>query len=200
MSDEACGQVEDLLVGYADDELTAEERDQVESHLAGCERCRTLLAALRRSQDLVLADWARRYSDVAGLEPSDILPRRRYLPAYAATIAAAVALAVLGVLTWRGMVATAPHTPGRTAGPERTAPLGQLIADGPQLTPERVRRSVDQVGATTALLASVDWLAEQPANCDIARQQYEFITHMYAGTEIAAQARSRLAAFEQRRS
>jgi hypothetical protein len=37
-------------------------------------------------------------------------------------------------------------------------------------------------------------------NREIARQQYEFITHMYAGTEIAAQAGSRLAALEQRSS
>jgi anti-sigma factor RsiW len=200
MSDGTCGQMEDLLVDYADDALPPKERAVVETHVAGCERCRTLLAALRKSQDLVIADWARRYSEVADLQPSDALPRRRHLPAYAATIAAAAAVAVLGVLTWRAMVARPAQAPGRTAAPGQTDSPGQSIAAVPQLTPEQVRRSVEQAGATTALLASVDWLAEQPANRQIARQQYEFITRMYAGTEAAAQARSRLAALEQRRS
>jgi len=92
-----------------------------------------------------------------------------------------------------------PHAPQQTAAPAggttRAVDRGRSAAH-----PEQVRRSVEQAGATTALLASVDWLAEQPANRDVARQQYEFITYMYAGTEIAAQARSRLATLEQRSS
>jgi len=56
MSDETCGQMEDLLVDYADDALRPIERAVVEAHVAGCLHCRTLLAALRKGQDLVMAD------------------------------------------------------------------------------------------------------------------------------------------------
>ena len=38
----------DRLSDYLDDELSPEDRDALESHLAGCERCRATLDALRR--------------------------------------------------------------------------------------------------------------------------------------------------------
>lgn len=197
MSDRVCEQMEDLLVDYADDNLPADERRRVETHLASCPHCRTLLQALERSATLVGTVWDEMYDGVADLRPTDVVPqqRRRWIAFGGAAVAAAVALALLAVLTGRMLV-----VPARQIAPGPAVHQGPLIAAGPQLTPEQVRREVDAAGASTALLASVDWLAEQPGNRDVARQEYEFIRHMYAGSEVAKRAQSRLAVLEQRRS
>jgi hypothetical protein len=197
MSDRDCEQIEGLLVDYADDELPADDRRQVEAHLASCPHCLTLLQALQRSGALVGAVWDETYDGVADLRPMDVVPQRqrRWIAYGGAAVAAAVALALLAVLTGRVLV-----VPTRQSAPAPGVRQEPLIAAGPQLTPERIRRSVDAAGVSVALLATVDWLAEQPANREIAREQYEFIAHMYAGSEVAAKARSRLAAIQQRSS
>ncbi len=196
MTDRICEQMEDLLVDYADNDLPADRRGQVEAHLASCPRCRTLLQALRQSAVLTRTIWEEAYGDVADLQPRDVVSQRqpRRFIGFTGAVAAAIVLAMVGSLTWRVLV-----VPARQSAPAPNVRQGPLIVAGPQLTPEQVRRSVDATGASTALLASVDWLAEQPANREIARQQYEFILHTYAGTEAAAQAKSRLSALEQRR-
>jgi anti-sigma factor RsiW len=195
MTDRRCEQIEELLVYYADEQLPADRQSPVEAHLAGCESCRRLLAALRESGTLARAVWQQSYDPIADLQPADVLPRRRRVPAYAGAAAAAIVLALLAGLLWRTLMVPTPQpTPEPATLPQ------MLTSTGLQLTPEQVRRDVDAAGASTALLASVDWLAEQPANREIARQQYEFIVSMYAGTEAAEQAQARLTALQQRSS
>ena len=42
----SCDEIEELLTAYVDDELPADDRDRVDTHLAGCESCRQTLADL----------------------------------------------------------------------------------------------------------------------------------------------------------
>lgn len=196
MTDSTCKQLEDLLVDYADDALPDERRGQVEAHLAECPHCQELLAALRQSASLTRKTWDEAYEDAAGLKLSDVVAPDRYrFVRLCGAVAAAIILALAGLLVWRAIVLPVQrHSRPPAIHPE------PLMATGPSLTPEQVRQSVDAAGASTALLASVDWLAEQPANRDIARQQYEFIARMYKGTQAAEQAKARLAALDQRSS
>jgi hypothetical protein len=195
MSDKTCEQMEDLLVDYADNELPAERRYQVETHLGDCEHCRRLLAALRHSEDVTRTVWQKAYDQVVNLRPADISPVRRRRPIYiGVATAAAIVLAFLTALTWRALLASGPRQP---SPPLVNQPAIAVVL---HLTPEQVRRNVNAAGTSIALLASVDWLAEQPANRQIACQQYEFITRMYAGTQAAERAKARLAALGQRSS
>ena len=47
-----CEQITEMLVDYADGQLSAGESRQVVEHLAKCEHCRSILRALKRSLDL----------------------------------------------------------------------------------------------------------------------------------------------------
>ncbi len=44
--DEVCAKVDELLSGYLDDELTQKDRQRVDVHLRGCDRCTARLAEL----------------------------------------------------------------------------------------------------------------------------------------------------------
>ena len=48
-----CKEIDNLLPAYEEDLLPPEEKKDVETHLAACERCRRSLADLRRAQELV---------------------------------------------------------------------------------------------------------------------------------------------------
>ncbi len=197
MTNRTCEQIEEVLVDYADNELGGQERQRVEAHLETCPDCRQLLEALQRSAVLAGEAWDEAYGGLLHLGVADVVRRRRRWVRAGGAVAAAVVLAALGSLAWRGLVVPGPRQVARPGGTGRPKP-SVVAAAGP--TAAQVRRAVEEAGATTALLASVDWLAEEPGNREIARQQYEFITHMYAGSEVARQAQTRLAALDQRRS
>jgi anti-sigma factor RsiW len=57
MTTEPCDSWADLLVDYADGELSGSQAAQLEQHLAGCPACRASLARLERSLDLARAVW-----------------------------------------------------------------------------------------------------------------------------------------------
>ncbi|MGH7584649.1 MAG: anti-sigma factor family protein [Gemmatimonadales bacterium] len=102
----------DLLSGFLDDDLTADERSGVETHLASCAECRAELADVRRL----------------------LAPRRRdWLPVL---VPAAAAAAVLLVLVWP----RDPGAPSETrAGPTEEAPLAVVSpAPGAEVAPGSV--------------------------------------------------------------
>jgi len=45
--------VNELLTAYLDNEVTPEERQEIESHLAGCSRCRKELEELKSAQKML---------------------------------------------------------------------------------------------------------------------------------------------------
>ena len=126
MSDRTCEQMEDLLVDYADNELPSDQRPPVEAHLADCPHCRVILQALQQSTALVGAVWNDAYQGVADLQPADVVPqrRRRWIAFGGVAIAAAIALALLAVLTGRVLVSPVP--------PARPEPL---LAAAPPVNP-----------------------------------------------------------------
>jgi anti-sigma factor RsiW len=57
MNDRSCDAIAELLVGYADGELPADEARRVADHLAGCPGCRAELRLLERSLELARDVW-----------------------------------------------------------------------------------------------------------------------------------------------
>jgi len=66
----SCDRVQDLLAGYAENDLSAEDRTLVESHCRECPDCAALLAALREA-DAALAGFPE-------VEPGRALLERLY--------------------------------------------------------------------------------------------------------------------------
>ncbi len=54
---ESCKEIADVLVDYADGQLSAERASNVAGHLAECSDCRDLLRGLRESLELAQVIW-----------------------------------------------------------------------------------------------------------------------------------------------
>ena len=82
--------LDDLLSAWLDGELTGEERAAADRHLAACEMCRTELAAVEGARSAV-----RSLPQLSPL-PGAVAPlrRRRRPAAWAAAVAAALAVAL----------------------------------------------------------------------------------------------------------
>jgi hypothetical protein len=94
----------ELLVGYVYDELSAEDRQALQAHLAACGACRLELEGLRATRTH-LALWSPPVPDLGfrviqgGSAPAPALPRRRRLaPAFAFAAAAVIVLAVAAAI------------------------------------------------------------------------------------------------------
>lgn len=108
----AHAELADLLAGYVDDELTAEERQRVESHLAECAGCRGELRAqtairarlMKESLSSASAELAARVIGRIEMAPAveerKVPARRQRLIAWSGW---AVAAAMSGVALWLGL-------------------------------------------------------------------------------------------------
>jgi predicted anti-sigma-YlaC factor YlaD len=54
---ESCKEIADMLVDYADGQLSGERSSRVAEHLGECSDCRELLRGLRESLDLAQVIW-----------------------------------------------------------------------------------------------------------------------------------------------
>ena len=94
----------ELLVGYVYDELSAEDRQALQVHLAACGACRLELEGLRATRTH-LALWSPPVPDLGfrviqgGSAPAPALPRRmRLAPAFVFAAAAVIVLAVAAAI------------------------------------------------------------------------------------------------------
>jgi len=135
--------VEDRLSPYLDGELSAGERDRVESHLRGCPACARHLEELRAvdaaARALPLEAPAGYFGSFSG-RLRERLPQRRARrwPAWALAAAAGLALAVLVPLSARRVVSPVPEAVKTDA--LRSSTPTTLVAASPAFAePPRVR-------------------------------------------------------------
>ena len=103
----------ELVAGFALDALDADDREAFESHLAGCERCRSELAGLSEAVGTLAfavegpappADLRERILAAAREEPPRVVALRpRRTRVYAGIAVAAVACAALAIGLWTGL-------------------------------------------------------------------------------------------------
>jgi anti-sigma factor RsiW len=113
-----CKDVSRLMAAYLDNEVTAEERRQIEAHLAGCPRCRKELADMAAAQDSLRRAFKETASEAGvprdtwkqiqpGLEinrPSFLFLFRTRRRRLIATIILAIIVITLGILWGLGIL------------------------------------------------------------------------------------------------
>lgn len=180
MTEHDCQTIADLLVDYADGQLSAAEVQPVEQHLAVCAACRRQVEQLGRSLELAQELWQEQAA--AAELPGRSRDWRRRI-----AVAAAVAI-VAGAATWLWLAArpgTTPPTPGEGMV-QTSGPAGVPLAANWQET----ERSISREERAARLAAAADILAAQPGGRELAADSYRYLAKHYSDTHSGKQART----------
>ena len=125
-----------LLSDYVDGQVTESERDRVDAHLAGCERCRSELEGLRATVGLLGAlpelrvprSFALRESPVRVTSTSGLVWGTRFATAAAGSLVAALLIGnAVGLFAQSGRV-SGLDTPAPEVAAARAAPATQAFS------------------------------------------------------------------------
>lgn len=166
----SCKDIAEMLVDYADGQLSPSESSEVAEHLAKCENCRSILEALHTSLDLAGVIWEDGLAETEAIRIS--IPRKaRKLrwPRYAA-VAAGILLVVTTSIVWRTLMRPTKKEP----------------------TFAEIERKIADAGNAARLLAAAELLAKYPDAQIIAKRQYRYIVKTYPQTPAAAEAKLRI--------
>ena len=168
--DRSCEDIREMLVDYADGQLSPVESNKVAEHLRRCEHCREMLGALQRSLELAQVVWEDGLAEAKEIRaPIPRKPRKIRWLRYAA-IAASILLVVTTSVVWRVLVRPAEK----------------------ELTFTEIERRITESGSAARLLAAAELLAEYTDDEAFVKQQYRHIIEIYPKTTAAAKARSRI--------
>jgi hypothetical protein len=166
----SCEDISEMLVDYADGQLSAGESNEVAAHLTGCEDCRRTLRALQRSLELAGVIWEDGLVETEAIRiPIPRKARKVHWPKYAA-IAAGILLVVMISGIWRALVRPTEKEP----------------------TFAEIERRITESYCAARLLAAADLLAKYPDAEAIAKRQYSYIVKVYPQTPAAAEAQLRI--------
>jgi len=166
----SCKDIAEMLVDYADGQLSPSESSEVAEHLAKCERCWSILEALQCSLELTGVIWEDGLAETEAIRiPIPRKARKLRWPRYAA-IAASILLVLTSALVWRAIIRPTEK----------------------ELTFAEIERKIIESGSAARLLAAADLLAKYPDAETIAKRQYRYIVKTYPETPAAAKARSRI--------
>ena len=130
--------IREMLVDYADGQLSPDESNEVAEHLRKCEHCQKMLEALRRSLELAEVVWEDGLAESKEIRAP--IPRKiskvRW-PRYAA-VAAGILLVVTTSIVWRALV----------------RPVKK------ELTFTEIERKITESGTAARLLAAAELLTE----------------------------------------
>ena len=167
---ESCKEIADMLVDYADGQLSVERSSRVAEHLAECSDCRELLRGLRESLDLAQVIWQDSLHQTERIHighPAKVA-RHRWLR-YAAAAAVVLVIPATSII-WRTVHRAAPKQP----------------------TFAEIERKITEAGNAAKLLAAADLLGGYSDAETIARQQYRRIVETYPDTSAASKAKLRV--------
>ena len=184
MKEKICAIVsKEELVAYADGDLSPDRAKQIETHIADCPICRTMLEALERSLHVTQVIWR---TDEAQwpktLRLDKPKPNRRWLRPVMAI--AASMLLVLGVAaTWR-LLFKSSEAP-RLVGQEPTA--------------AEIEVAVNRAAMAAQMLAVADLLSSQPGGIQFAVKRYNDVITSFPETEQSTVAKLHLQNLLERR-
>jgi len=167
--EESCKEIEQMLVDYADGQLSPSDSSKVAEHLATCEHCRKKLGRLQKSLELAGVIWADSLAETESIRIPAAKTRKIRWPQYAAIAASILVLATASVV-W--------HTVVR---PKES-----------KLTFAEIERKITESGSAARLLAAAELLSEDPGAETIVKQQYQHIVETYPETAAAAKAKLRI--------
>jgi len=168
--EKSCEMIEEMLVDYADGQLSPDESNQVAEHLEKCEHCRRLLKALDQSLELAGVIWddgLAETKEIRILIPGKLrnIPWTRY-----AAAAAGIILLLTTSVVWRTLM----------------KPVEKEInfAD--------IERRITEAGTAARLLAATELLTEYPDAQSIVKDQYRYIVETYPETSAANKAKLKI--------
>jgi len=162
--------IEQMLIDYADGQLSPGDSNMVAEHLAQCEACRKALDALQKSIELTGVIWADSLAEAENIRiPISCKVRKRRWRRYAA-IAASILLVVTASIMWRTLVRPTEAEP----------------------TFAEIERKIIDESTAAKLLAATDLLAGKPYAKTLIKNQYEYIVDRYPNTNAAATARLKI--------
>ncbi|MBA7668713.1 hypothetical protein ES703_76828 [subsurface metagenome] len=166
----SCEDISEMLVDYADGQLSASESSEVAEHLVKCESCRRTLEALQHSLELTGVIWEDGLAETKTIRipiPRKVIKLR--WPRYAA-IAASILLVLTSAVVWRALVKPTEKEP----------------------TFAEIERKITEAGNAARLLAATDLLAQYTDAKTVANHQYRYILETYPDTTAATAAKSRI--------
>jgi len=168
--EKSCKEMQEMLVDYADGQLSPDDSSKVTEHLATCDTCRKVLDALRRSLELAGVIWTDGLIETENLHiaTSGGTGRIRWFR-YAAT-AASILLVATASVVWRTSV--------------KPNEVEVTFAD--------IERKITESASAARLLTAAELLSEYPDARPIVDQQYRYIIETYPRTSAATKAQSRL--------
>jgi hypothetical protein len=169
----SCEKIEELLVDYADSQLSPSEATKVAEHLQKCESCRKILAALNKSLELTEIIWADGLSETKKLHVPTTSKHRKIHWAKYVTAAAVILLVITTSTVWRTL-----KKPAKPSKKEIN------FAD--------IERRINNAGNAARLLAATELLAEYPDSQSIVKEQYRYIIETYPETASATQAKMKI--------
>jgi predicted anti-sigma-YlaC factor YlaD len=167
--EKSCKDIEQMLVDYADGQLSQSDSSKVAQHLAKCEECRKLLDALQKSLGLAGVIWTDSLTDTENISIPAAKSRKIRWPRYAA-IAASILLVATAPIVW--------HTLTRPKASD--------------LTFAEIEHKITESSSAARLLAAAELLSEHPEAENIVKQQYRYIIEMYPETSAATTAKLRI--------
>ena len=166
----SCEEIREMLVDYADGQLSQSDSNRVAEHLAECEHCRKMLDALQRSLELAEVIWEDGLAETKEIRVS--IPgkaKKIYWFRYAA-VAASILLVLTTSIVWRRLVK-----------PTRK-----------ELTFAEIERKITESASAARLLAAAELLAEYPDAQSIVKEQFRYIVEAYPETAAATKAKSKI--------
>ena len=164
-----CEDIEQMLVDYADGQLSPSDSSKVAEHLAQCEECRKVLDTLHKSLELAGVIWADAHTETENVRIPAAKTRKIRWSRYAA-IAASILVVATTSIVWRTLVKP----------------------KGSELTFAEIERKITESGSAARLLAAAELLGEIPEAEAIVKQQYRHIVDTYPETTAAAKAKLRI--------
>jgi len=168
--EKSCEKTAEMLVDYADGQLSPNESKKVAEHLAECVHCRKMMEALQKSLELVGVIWADGLAETKEISvPFSGMARKIRWSQYAA-IAAGILLVLTTSIVWRALVRPAKK----------------------ELTFAEIERKITESGNAARLLAAAELLAEYSDNEAIVKEQYRYIVDTYPQTSEAEKAKLKI--------
>jgi anti-sigma factor RsiW len=164
-----CKSIEQMLVDYADGQLSPSDSSMVAKHLATCEHCRKMLDGLQKSLELAGVIWADAHTETENIRIPVTKNRKRRWLRYAA-IAASILVVATASVVW--------HTLTRPK-------VNELMF-------AEIERKIIESGNAARLLAAAELLSENPKAETIVKQQYQHIVETYPETTAATKAKLRI--------
>jgi predicted anti-sigma-YlaC factor YlaD len=168
--EKSCEKIEEMLVDYADGQLSQSDSNKVAEHLQKCEHCRKILAALHKSFELSEVIWDDSIEETKKIHFS--IPRQSRKIHWTKYVAAAAGITLLLTtsILWRTL----------------TKPVEKEINFA------EIERKITEAGTAARLLAATELLAEYPDAQPIVKQQYRYIVETYPETSAANEAKLKI--------